>query len=144
MLVYIDDIILTGNNPAAINEVVHGLSHSFPIQDMGQLSYFLGIEITHQGKDILLSQQKYILELLDRVNLSKAHPMPTPISTNANLALGDSPPLDDPVQYQRIVGAFQYVTLSRPDITYAINKFCQFMHSPLLITGPLSSEFFDI
>lgn len=130
MLVYVDDIILTGNNPKAINHVVHSLSRSFAIQDMGRLSYFLGIEIIPRGDDILLSQQKYILELLERANLSKSNPMPTPIATNANLALGDSPPLDDPVKYRQIVGALQYVTLSRPDITYAVNKVCQFMHSP--------------
>ncbi|CAH1449370.1 unnamed protein product [Lactuca virosa] len=48
----------------------------------------------------------------------------------ANLALGDSSPLPDPVQYRQIVGALQYVTLSRPDVAYVVNKVCQFMHSP--------------
>jgi hypothetical protein len=56
MLVYVDDIILTGNNNLAISQVVDRLSHTFAIQDMGDLSYVLGIEVVHQGYDILLSQ----------------------------------------------------------------------------------------
>jgi len=57
-------------------------------------------------------------------------PVPSPITTSANLHLGDSPSFDDPVRYRQLVGALQYVTLSRPDITFAVNKVCQFMHSP--------------
>ena len=64
MLVYVDDIVLTRNNQEAIDKVVQHLSQSFAIEDMGRLSYFLGIEVTSQGHDMLLSQRKYIFELL--------------------------------------------------------------------------------
>lgn len=77
-----------------------------------------------------MSQCKYILDLLEHARLSKSKLVPSPITTTANLTLGDNPPFDDPVKYRQLVGALQYVTLSRPDITYAINKVCQFMHSP--------------
>jgi hypothetical protein len=132
MLVYVDDIILTGNNPTAIDHVVRNLSTMFAVQDMGKLSYFLGLEIVPRGKDILLSQKKYILELLQRAGLSQAKPVPSPITTTANLHLGDSSLFDNPVKYRQVVGALQYVTLSRPDITFAVNKVCQFMHSPTI------------
>lgn len=130
MLVYVDDIILTGNNNKAIDHIVHSLSRSFAVQDMGPLSYFLGIEVVRRDSDIILSQRKYINELLTRANLSHAKPVPSPCTTSANLSLGDSAPFDDPVKYRQMVGALQYVTLSRPDITFAVNKVCQFMHSP--------------
>ncbi|KAJ0806767.1 putative RNA-directed DNA polymerase [Helianthus annuus] len=130
MLVYVDDIILTGNNPSAIDRVIHSLSQTFAIQDLGSLSYFLGIEVVCKGPDMILSQKKYILELLQRAGLSQAKPVTSPITTIANLSLGDSPLFDNPVRYRQIVGALQYVTLSRPDITFAVNKVCQFMHSP--------------
>lgn len=130
MLVYVDDIILTGNNSNAIDHVIKNLSQTFAIQDLGTLSYFLGIEVVHRNSDVILSQKKYILELLQRANLSKAKPVSSPIATTANLHLGDSRLFDDPVKYRQLVGALQYVTLSRPDITYAVNKVCQFMHSP--------------
>ncbi|KAK1424826.1 hypothetical protein QVD17_20164 [Tagetes erecta] len=132
MLVYVDDIILTGNNSQAINHVVQQLSTTFALKDMGSLSYFLGIEITSQGNDVVLSQRKYINDLLERANLTKAKPVSTPITTSAKLALGDSALFDDPVKYRQMVGALQYVTLSRPDITFAVNKVCQFMHSPTI------------
>ncbi|KAL9996454.1 putative 1,4-alpha-glucan branching enzyme [Helianthus debilis subsp. tardiflorus] len=115
-------------------DIVHSYSAAdemtFAIQDMGQLSYFLGIEVVRSGSDIILSQQKYINELLARANMSKAQPVPSPCTTGVSLSLGDSSPFDDPVKYRQMVGALQYVTLSRPDITYAVNKVCQFMHSP--------------
>lgn len=130
MLVYVDDIILTGNNPDAIDRVVHSLGKSFAVQDLGPLSYFLGVEVQRHGRDILLSQRMYITDLLTRAKMSQSKPVPSPITTTANLALGDSPPFHDPALYRQIVGALQYVTLSRPDITYAVNKVCQFMHSP--------------
>ncbi|KAL9992629.1 putative RNA-directed DNA polymerase [Helianthus debilis subsp. tardiflorus] len=111
-----------------VKPILDGMT--FAIQDMGQLSYFLGIEVVRSGSDIILSQQKYINELLARANMSKAQPVPSPCTTGVSLSLGDSSPFDDPVKYRQMVGALQYVTLSRPDITYAVNKVCQFMHSP--------------
>ncbi|KAK1412849.1 hypothetical protein QVD17_34395 [Tagetes erecta] len=130
MLVYVDDIILTGNNPTAIDRVVQSLSTTFPVQDLGKLSYFLGIEIIPRDKDIVLSQKKYILDLLHRAGLSQAKPVPSPMVTTTHLTLDDSSPFDNPVRYRQVVGALQYVTLSRPDLTFAVNKVCQFMHSP--------------
>ncbi|KAD3642361.1 hypothetical protein E3N88_31585 [Mikania micrantha] len=79
---------------------------------------------------MLLSQQKYINDLLVRAGLFTAKPVPTPMSTSHTLSLGDSPPFADPVKYRQIVGALQYATLTRPDISFAVNKVCQFMHSP--------------
>ncbi|KAJ9538947.1 LOW QUALITY PROTEIN: hypothetical protein OSB04_031680 [Centaurea solstitialis] len=114
----------------AIGKVVQSLSQSIAVQDMGRLSYFLGIEVVTQGHDILLSQKKYILELLQRSGLSNVKPILSPMTTTANLALGDSATFVDPVKYCQIVGALQYVTLSCPYITFTVIKVCQFMHSP--------------
>ena len=130
MLVYVDDIVLTGNNPGAIEQVIKSLSQSFAVQDMGALSYFLGVEIDYQPDSIILSQKKYILDLISKAGLSDSKPVSSPMPTSANLTLGDSPTFDNPVRYRQLVGALQYVTLSRPDITFAVNKVCQFMHSP--------------
>ena len=99
---------------------------------MGSLSYFLGLEVTKQGTDIVLSQRKYILEILQRAGLSNAKPVSTSMTTNANLAQDDSDAFDNPVKYRQVVGALQYVTLSRPEIAFAVNKVCQFMHSPTM------------
>ncbi|KAD7117271.1 hypothetical protein E3N88_04539 [Mikania micrantha] len=120
----------TGNNAQAIDHVVKRLGSTFAIQDMGKLTCFLGIEAISTTKGLMLSQRKYMLELLNRAGLSHAKLVPTPITTTANLALGDSSLFENPVKYRQIVGDLQYITLSRPDITFAVNKVCQFMHSP--------------
>ncbi|GJZ95525.1 putative RNA-directed DNA polymerase [Tanacetum coccineum] len=130
MLVYVDDIILTGNNDTAIEHVVKSLSSTFALQDMGPLSYFLGIEVKSNGLDVILSQKQYILEILTKAGLSQSKPVFSPCSTTAPLTLGDSPIFGNPFRYRQVVGALQYLTLTRPDITFAVNKVCQFMHTP--------------
>ncbi|MFS8002612.1 putative RNA-directed DNA polymerase [Helianthus anomalus] len=130
MLVYVDDIILTGNNPQLINNTIKRLSTTFALQDMGRLSYFLGIEVIPKGNDLLLSQQKYVHDIIEQAGLSQSKPADSPMAPNSILSLGDSPQFDNPVKFRQTVGALQYLTLSRPDITFAVNKVCQFMHYP--------------
>ncbi|MFS7934571.1 putative RNA-directed DNA polymerase [Helianthus anomalus] len=130
MLVYVDDIILTGNNSRLIDHIIQQLGTTFAIQDMGRLSYFLGIEVIFQGHDLLLSQRKYIADIIQKASLSQSKSVDSPMAPNSELALGDSPLFDNPVQFRQTVGALQYLTLTRPDITFAVNKVCQFMHSP--------------
>ncbi|KAI3799323.1 hypothetical protein L1987_34616 [Smallanthus sonchifolius] len=130
ILVYVDDIIITGNNNSAINGIINCLSSIFPLKDLGQLHYFLGIEVVHHQKDIILSQRKYISDILHRSGLSHCKPVSSPMSTTQVLTIDDSPLLPDPVKYRQTVGALQYATLSRPDIAFAVNRVCQFMHAP--------------
>lgn len=91
---------------------------------MGPLSYFMGIKIIPKGKDITSSQSKYINELLERICLSNSKLVPSRITSTLNLSLWDSSPFSDPIKYHQTVGALQYVTMSRPDITYVVNKVC--------------------
>lgn len=130
MLVYVDDIILTRIILLLliISSKVLVTRLQFKTQDIFHI--FLGIEAIRKHKDLVLSQRKYILQLLQRANLSKAKPVSSPNTTTANLFLGDSPLFFNLIRYRQMVGALQYVTLSRPDITFAVNKVCQFMHSP--------------
>lgn len=130
MLIYVDDIIITGNNNDVIDKVIQQLSVTFTIKDLGTLSYFLGIEIVPHGSDIVLSQRKYILELLQKAGLSESKPYSSPMTTSNPLSINDSPLFSNPVRFRQIVGALQYVTISRSDITFAVNKVCQFMHAP--------------
>ncbi|GJU85793.1 putative RNA-directed DNA polymerase [Tanacetum coccineum] len=94
MLVYVDDIILIGNNDTAIEHVVKSLSSTFALQDMGPHSYFLGIEVKSNCLDVILSQKQYILEILTKAGLSQSKPVFSPCSITAPLTLGDSPIFD--------------------------------------------------
>ncbi|GJX23588.1 putative RNA-directed DNA polymerase [Tanacetum coccineum] len=130
ILVYVDDIVGTGNNKGTIDNIICQLGSAFALKDLGPLNYFLGIEIVSHVSGILLSQKKYILELLQSAGLSNCNPVSSPMVTSSSLSLDDSTAFSNPVKYRQVVGSLQYVTLSRPDIAFAVNKVCQYMHAP--------------
>jgi histone deacetylase 1/2 len=135
VLVYVDDIIVTGSSIQAITTLVKDLNTHFAIKDLGDLHYFLGIEVKKVQNGIALTQEKYALDLLERVGMSSCKPSPTPLSASEKLSAheGDALSLDDSTRYRSVVGALQYLTLTRPDISFSVNKVCQYLHSPTTI-----------
>lgn len=130
VLVYVDDILVTGSHNNQIMEFI-GLLHSkLALKDLGPLHYFLGIEVVSTTQGVHLNQAKYIGDILSRANMAHANPCPSPMITNVSLSKHDSEPFDDPHLYRTILGALQYATITRPDIAFAVNKVSQFMHSP--------------
>ncbi|GJQ90032.1 putative RNA-directed DNA polymerase [Tanacetum coccineum] len=129
ILVYVDDIIVTGNNKGTINNIISQRGSAFALKDLVSLNYFLGIEIVPHVSGILLSQKKYILKLLQSGGLSNCNPVSYPTVTPSSLSLDDSATFSNPVKYRQVVGSLQYVNLSRPDIAFAVNKVCQYMHA---------------
>ncbi|KAE8732039.1 hypothetical protein F3Y22_tig00002237pilonHSYRG00052 [Hibiscus syriacus] len=128
-LVYVDDIIITGTSGSAIDQVVQLLSLRFSIKDLGELSYFLGIEVKKIGAGLLLSQRAYICELLKKTNMSQATSVCTPmVATKIDGQPSDL--MSNAREYRSIVGALLYVCHTRPDIAFAVNKAAQFMQSP--------------
>jgi Reverse transcriptase (RNA-dependent DNA polymerase) len=130
VLVYVDNIIITGNNEKEINNVKTYLKEKFDIKDLGKLKYFLGIEIAHSGKGLFLSQRKYTLDLLKETGKLGIKPANTPMDTNNKLEPESGEPLKDIAQYQRLVGKLIYLTVTRPDIAFAVGTVSQFMHAP--------------
>ncbi|GJU88848.1 putative RNA-directed DNA polymerase [Tanacetum coccineum] len=130
ILVYVDDIIVTGNNKGTIDNIKCQLGSDFALKDLRPLNYFLGIEIVPHVSGILLSQKKYILKLLQSAGLSNCNLVSSPMVTSSSLSIDDSTAFSNPVKYRQVVGSLQYVTLSRPDIAFVVNKVCQYMHAP--------------
>ncbi|XP_071718187.1 uncharacterized mitochondrial protein AtMg00810-like [Rutidosis leptorrhynchoides] len=127
-------MIITGNNLAEISKVKDFLKSKFKIKDLGELKYFLGIEIVKTKNGICMNQRKYCLELLSEFGMLGSKPMATPLESNSVLnsdETEDDKKLDDISQYQRLVGKLIYLTLTRPDISYSIQCLSQYMHSPL-------------
>ncbi|GKC34006.1 putative RNA-directed DNA polymerase, partial [Tanacetum coccineum] len=119
------------NNKGTINNIISQLRSAFALKDLGPLNYLLGIEIVPHVSDILLSQKKYILELLQSVGLSNCNLVSSPMVTSSSLSLDVSTAFSNPGKYRQVVGSLQYVTLSRPDIAFAVNKVCQYMHASI-------------
>ena len=129
LLLYVDDIIITGSNESLINTLIHKLSREFSMKDLGPLHYFLGLEVTYSATSIFLSQYKYAKDLLIRADLVDSKPVSTPMIVSQHLQ-ADGNDFSAITTYRSLVGALQYLTITRPDITHAVNSVCQFMHAP--------------
>lgn len=130
LLLYVDDIILTGSSRNLIQKVIAKLKEEFPMTDMGKLRYFLGIKVDYNASGILLSQQHYATEIIESAGMSGCKPVSTPVDVNAKLSADTGDRVDDPTLYRKLAGALQYLTFTRPDITYAVQQVCLFMHDP--------------
>jgi hypothetical protein len=132
MLVYVDDIIVASSSEALTNALLKDLEKEFAIKDLGALHYFLGIEVKRQHGELLMTQARYATNILKRVGMEACKPIGTPLSTTEKLSLFEGEKLgpEDSTRCRSIVGALQYLTLTRPDISFAVNKVCQFLHSP--------------
>jgi hypothetical protein len=128
--IYVDDILITSSLPQGIATLIQSFRVEFDIKDLGPLHYFLGMEATSTRDGLILSQQRYILDLLQKSNMSEAKPIKTPMSTAHALSLLSGDPLTNPSPSRSLVGALQYLSLTRPDISFAVNKVSQFMHRP--------------
>ncbi|XP_059461929.1 uncharacterized mitochondrial protein AtMg00810-like [Corylus avellana] len=130
ILIYVDDIIVTGTDSAIMETLIHGLQMEFKLKDLGCLSYFLGIHVLRDKTGLHLNQGKYIIDLFDRVQMLGAKPYAAPCTSGKKLIKLDGDTLPDPTTYRHIIGALQYCTLTRPDIAYTVNELCQFLHCP--------------
>jgi len=132
LLLYVDDIVLTASSSALLQRIMTWLSSEFAMTDLGALHHFLGIAVTCSSDDLFLSQRQYAVELLQRAGMAECHPTPTPVDTHAKLSATDGVLLSekDASEYRSLAGALQYLTLTRPDLAYAVQQVCLFMHAP--------------
>uniref|UniRef100_A0A2N9H210 Uncharacterized protein n=1 Tax=Fagus sylvatica TaxID=28930 RepID=A0A2N9H210_FAGSY len=130
LLLYVDDIIITGNNSSAVSNIISQLSTAFELKDLGPLRYFLGLQIDYKKGGFFVHQRKYLTDLLHKFTLTDCKAASTPIATTPLLTSTSTELLSDPTPYRSLVGALQYATFTRPDITFAVNRVCQFMHKP--------------
>lgn len=130
LLLYVDDIVLTGSNSALLQHITSSLKVEFPMSDMGKLSYFLGVKVDHNKAGLFLSQCQYATKIIERAGMSDCKPISTPADVNSKLSAESGDRIANPTQYRSLAGALQYLTFTRPDITYAVQQVCLFMHDP--------------
>ena len=122
MLLYVDDIIVTGSNPIFIKSLVSKLNLEFSLKDLGDLDYILGVEVKSQSNaSPLLTQSKYIKDLLTKTKMDEANPISSPMVGGSKLSKTGSEDFADPTLYRSVLGALQYETTTRPEISF----FCQ-------------------
>ncbi|GKC07999.1 retrovirus-related pol polyprotein from transposon RE2 [Tanacetum coccineum] len=125
-----DDILITGNDQSFINNLKSQLHDTFSIKDLGPINYYLGIEFLRNSNGLAMSQRKYTLDLLRLANVLDSKPYATPIDPNVKLNHTDGFPLHDPGLYRTLVGKLIYLTITRPDISFAAQTLRQFLKEP--------------
>ncbi|KAJ9671309.1 hypothetical protein PVL29_025143 [Vitis rotundifolia] len=130
LVVYVDDIVITGSDQDGIQKLKQHLFTHFQTKDLGKLKYFLGIEIAQSSSGVVLSQRKYALDILEETGMLDCKPVDTPMDPNVKLVPGQGEPLGDPDRYRRLVGKLNYLTITRPDISFPVSVVSQFLQSP--------------
>jgi hypothetical protein len=133
ILIYVDDIIITCSNSTEIDELLILLQYDFAVKDFGKLNYFLGVEVIPNDHGAVLSQQRYILDILKCTKMIEAKPVSSPMSSTTSLTAHEGESFSDATLFRSTVGALQYLSLTRPDIAFTVNKLSQFMHKPTVI-----------
>nr|GEU53779.1 ribonuclease H-like domain-containing protein [Tanacetum cinerariifolium] len=106
-----------------------GVNMEFDMTDLGALNYFLGISVTRSSKGLFLSQKKYACELLERANMVNCNPSRTPVDTDSKLG-PEGVAVQDHTLYRSLAEGLQYLTFTRPDLSYAVQQICLYMHDP--------------
>ena len=132
LLLYVDDMIIIGDDLNGIQELKDFLSQQFEMKDLGHLNYFLGLEITHSTDGLYITQAKYTSELLSRAGLTNSKTVDNLVELNAHLTPTGGKPLSNPSLYKRLVGSLVYLTVTRLDISYAVHQVSQYLSAPPL------------
>jgi hypothetical protein len=130
LLLYINDIIITASSSELLHSITARLRLEFAMTDLGEISYFLGISVTRSAVGLHLSQRQYAVDPLKCAGMAKCHATTTPVDTRAKLSATAGALVSDLSDYHSIVDALQYLTLTRPDLSYAVQQVCLYRHAP--------------
>ncbi|KAI3826790.1 hypothetical protein L1987_00846 [Smallanthus sonchifolius] len=130
VLVYVDDLIIIGDLVHEIAQLKDNLCTRFLMKDLGVLKHFLGLELNYESDGILLHQRKYVFDLLVKFGMESCKPTRVPMESNLALRADEGKELEDVTMYRKIVGSLIYLTLTRPDISYAVGVLSRFVQSP--------------
>lgn len=112
--------MLTASSDALLQWAISALQSEFSMKDLGPLHYFLGVSVSRHKSGLLLSQRKYCVDILERAGMFDCKPCNTPVDTCAKLSADNGPAVADATDFRSLAGALQYLTFTRPDISYAV------------------------
>ncbi|XP_013680165.1 uncharacterized mitochondrial protein AtMg00810-like [Brassica napus] len=130
LILYVYDIILTASTSALRDMIITVLKAEFPMTDLGCIHSFLGVSSKFNEQGLFLLQARYAEEIIERANMSHCKPCTTPVDLKSKLAEDGGKPVKRATEYRSLGGALQYLTFTRPDISYTVQQVCLFMHDP--------------
>ena len=137
LIVYVDDIVIMNSDQDGIRKLKQHLFNHFQTKDLGKLKYFMGIEIAQSNSSVIMFQRKNVLDILEETGMLDCKPVDTPMDLNVKLVPGQGEPLRDPGRYQQLVGRLNYLTITRPNISFPVSVVSQFLQSPVIATRML-------
>ncbi|XP_026395729.1 uncharacterized protein LOC113290334 [Papaver somniferum] len=132
LLLYVDDMVITGDDMKGITALKTHLCSCFEMKDLGSLCYFLGLEVDPSSDECFISQVKYASDIIQRAGFMDNKTTATPLELNSKLSPFDGKLLPNPTLYRQLVGSLNYLTITRPDISHAVHIVSQFMEAPRL------------
>ncbi|XP_022880403.1 uncharacterized protein LOC111397630 [Olea europaea var. sylvestris] len=129
---YVDDLILIGNNENMFDEFKRMMAQEFEMTDIGLMSYYLGIEVKQNGDNIFIFQEAYAKKFLERFKMQNCNPVSTPIGCGTKMPKYDESTKVDPFLYRQLVGSLRYLTCTRLDILYGVGLVSRYMEAPTL------------
>ncbi len=130
IVIYVDDLIITRNSNEDISDLKKLLKQEFEMKDLGELRYFFDIEVIQSPKGIWLLQRQYALNKLSKYGMTSCKPISIPLEQNVKVSADERDLLEDTTMYRCIVGSLIYMTITRPDLSYAVGVVSQFMQTP--------------
>ena len=130
LLLYVEDIVLTASSMDLLPRIISTLQKEFSMKDLGVLHHFLGVAVQLCSEGLFLSQRQYTLDVLERAGMTDCKLCSTPVDTHAKVSSTAGAPVSDPTQYRSLVSVLQYLIFTRPDISYAVQQVCLYMHDP--------------
>jgi hypothetical protein len=130
LCLYVDDLLITGNNEAHINEFKLALNKEFEMTDLGHMSYFLGIEFLKTDKGILMHQSRYASEILKKFEMDQCNSALSPAEPRQQLSSCTEEKDVDSTYYRKIIGSLRYLCNTRPDLAYSVGIVSRFMEKP--------------
>ena len=129
-LVYVDDLIITSSDPSLVDTIIRQLDSKFSTKDLELVSYFRGVEILATFSSLLLSQPKYVIDLLSKHNMLDSKPISTLLVVGTSLTANNGAVSVNATMYRQVIGGPQNLWMARSDISFVVNKLSQFMHVP--------------